>query len=353
MRMWMIRSLRSLLLQFFWMAACAAQAVMPNPRMHALTLQGIDLTWQQKYAQADSVFQILTKEFPNHPAGYAYRAGVMQTKAVDHELQVDKPSFDSLLSLAKDKSKAMIAAGGEWARWGYFFLATAEGCDSYARVYRGDWVGGALRGVSSFSGFKDAVDQDSAMYDAYAGVGGFYYWRSRKTEHFNWLPFVGDDRPKAFPFLLKTAERGVYNRYTALSMLVAIYNDAGDCDKAIGCANKGLERYPSNQVFLWGLTTAFQKLGKQQEAKMAFERLLKSLEDEKGENRYNELVCRLNIALVRLSMADTALARHDLAEILKARLEDFPLPLKERVLNQLERAREALRKTVGTRPSNE
>ncbi|MCX6135627.1 MAG: bacterial transcriptional activator domain-containing protein [Ignavibacteriales bacterium] len=336
-----------------WTVGAAAQTVLPDPRMHALAAQGIDLTWQQKYREADSVFQSLIKEYPDHPAGYVYRAGVIQTRAVDHELQVDQQSFDSLLVLAKERAKAMIEAGGNDTRWGYFYLGSAEGCDSYARVYRGDWMGGAMRGVASFSAFKDAIDRDATLYDACAGIGGFYYWRSRKTEHFNWLPFVGDDRPKAFPLLANTVEHGVYNRYTALSMLVAIYTDAGNYDKAIECAQVGLERYPSNQVFLWGLTTALRKSGKTREAITSFERLLASLEEEEGENGYNEFVCRLNIATLRMEIGDTDHVRQYLTSILKLKPDDFPSHLRERIESKLEQAKDLQQKLGAVRSSRE
>jgi hypothetical protein len=337
-----------------WNALAApAQTVMPDGRLHELAVQGIDLMWQQKYREADSVFRVMTRVFPNHPAGYAYRAGVMQTKAVDHELMVDEPVFDSLISISKAKAHSMIDAGWTGATWGYFFLATAEGCDSYARVYRGDWMTGALRGVASSSAFKDVLARDSMLYDAYAGLGGFYYWRSRKTEYFNWLPFVGDDRPRAFSLLKKTAEHGVYNRYTALSMLAAIYNDASSSEKAIECARTGLERYPSNQVFLWALTTALEKLGKAKEAVTAYERLLSSLREDGDESAYNDLVCRLNISRLKLEMGDTVHVRESLVTILKSRPEDFPSHLKKRVEEKLEKARDLLHKVAASRSSNE
>ena len=330
-----------------------AQTIMPDGRIHALAVQGIDLTWQQKYHKADSVFWVLTQEFPNHPAGYAYRAGVLQTRAVDHEQLANEQELDSLLATAKEKAGRMIRAGGADAKWGYFFLATAEGCDSYARVYRGDWMTGALRGVASSSAFKDALAQDSMLYDAYAGIGGFNYWRSRKTEYFNWLPFVGDDRPQAFTLLRKTAEYGIYNRYTALSMLAAIYNDAGSYDKALECAQAGLAKYPANQVFLWGLTTALEKFGKSKEAVAAYERLLASLREDGEGNAYNELVCLLNISKLKLDMGDTSHVRDNLTTILNSRPEAFPPHLKKRVEDKLEKAKELLLKVSGSRSSNE
>jgi tetratricopeptide (TPR) repeat protein len=333
--------------------AVTAQTVMPDRRIHALAVQGIDLTWQQKYHEADSVFRIMTQEFPNHPAGYAYRAGVLQTKAVDHELFAEESTLDSLLAVSKEKARMMIEAGGQDAKWGYFFHATAEGCDSYARVYRGDWMTGALRGAASSSSFKDALAQDSMLYDAYAGIGGFYYWRSRKTEYFNWLPFVGDDRPRAFALLKKTAEYGVYNRYTALSMLAAIYNDAGSYEKAVECAQTGLARYPSNQVLLWALTTALENLGKSKEAVSAYGRLLASLREDGEGSAYVELVCQLNISKLKLEMGDTVRVRENLATILKSKPDDFPSHLKKRVGDKLEKARELLLKVGASRSSGE
>lgn len=333
--------------------AVLAQTVLRDSRIHTLAVHGIDLTWQQKYREADSVFRVMTREFPNHPAGYAYRAGVMQTRAVDHELRVDVAVFDSLINRSKEKAAEMIGAGGDNAKWGYFFLATAEGCDSYARIYRGDWMTGALRGVASSSEFKDAIARDSLLYDAYAGLGGFFYWRSRKTEYFNWLPFVGDDRPKAYALLNKTVEHGVYNRFTALSMLAAIYNDAGLYENAVESAQTGLSRYPSNQVFLWALTTAFEKLGKRQEAVAAYKQLLTSLRQDEGGCPYNELVCRLNISRLKLEMGDTLYVRGILTEILESRPQEFPLHLKRRVEEKLETAKDLIRKVSASRSTNE
>ncbi len=330
-----------------------AQTVMPEARMHALAMQGIDLTWRQKYHDADSVFRVMTRDFPNHPAGYAYRAGVMQTKAVDHELLVDEGRFDSLITLSKEKAKLLIEAGGDESKWGYFFLATAEGCDSYARVYRGDWMTGALRGIASSSALIEILARDSLLYDAYAGLGGFYYWRSRKTEFFNWLPFVGDDRPKAYSLLGKTVEHGVYNRYTALSMLAAIYNDAGSYEKAVECAETGLARYPENQVFLWGLTSALEKLGRSKEAISAYSRLVHSLQQDGGENAYTLLVCHLNIARLKIEVGDTVHVRELLATISKSRSQDFPTHLEKRVEEKIEKATELLVKIGASRSSNE
>ncbi len=219
--------------------------------------------------------------------------------------------------------------------------------------YRGDWMTGALRGLASVAAFKKAIELDSMMSDAYAGIGAFYYWRSRKTENFNWLPFVGDDRPRAFVLLEKTIERGVYNRQTALSMLGSIYADAGEYEKAVVCFRNGCDRYPANQTYLWGLSTSLRKLGRAHEAAEAYRELLRSIVADPGNNHYNEIVCLLDLSKVCLATADSASARQDLSVILRYRGMSFPQTLRVRVHEKFEEADHLLQTLSGQKASNE
>lgn len=309
-----------------------------NPALHTLILEGIDLTLSQKYHDADSVFRRVAREFPDHPAGYLYQAAVIQSRAMDHELQIVTPVFDSLLHLGIQKAESLIREEPR-SPWGRYFLGTAYGYDSYARVYRGDWLGGAMKGFSSVSQFKKAIALDSTLYDAYAGVGTFYYWRSRRTEYFNWLPFLGDDRGDAFKFLERTARHGLYNRYTAMSMLVTIYTDAGAYDKAEQTARLGLERYPDNRLFLWGVATALDKSQKYPEAAQAYERLLQSILEDQDNNHYNEIVCRLNLVKARLAVGDSTGVKEHLDSIRSYEGVTFPDHLRERAEDKFEQAR--------------
>ena len=324
-------------------APAASQARLPDAKMHSLILEGIDLTWREKYSQADSVFQRVIREFPEHPAGYLYQAGVGLARAMDNEMEVDIAQFDSLIDIGKRKANSLIESGSD-RMWWHFFLGTADGSDSYARVYRGDWFGGTRKGFASISSFKDAVKLDSTLCDAYAGIGAFYYWRSRKTEFFNWIPFVGDDRSEAFALLKKSVDKGVYNRYTALSMLVAIYTDAGMYEKAMTCSREGLKQYPDSRAFLWGLATACHKAEMWSEAAAAYQRLMDVIVRSQNNNHYNEIVCRLNLAKVRAEIRDSSEVLSLLKDIVKFHEADFPKHLQNRTKDKLEQAEEMLRK---------
>jgi len=314
------------------------QAKLENPWLHQLVLHGTDLTWRQDYGGADSVFEIIARDFPDHPAGFLYRAGVALSFAEDHELLLNRPRFDSLIEIGRQKAGEMIARGRD-KKWGRFFLATADGSDSYARVYGGDWVGGTIKGVASVRGFEEALGLDSTLSDACAGIGGYNYWRSKKTRYINWLPFVGDARPQAFLMLQRAIESGTYNRFTAVSMLATIYTDAERFEDAIECARFGLKHYPMNRTFLWEISTAFDRMGKSSEASQSYTDLLASIDRDPAGNPYNALVCRLNLAEALARVSDGSQARAHLTIVLQARVERFPEHLQARVRKNLERAR--------------
>ena len=333
-----------LLVSWFRQPAAAGQRL-ANERLHALIEQGIDLTLRQDYQAADTLFRFVAREFPEHPAGYLYQAGVVQARAMDYERQIDVARFDSLIRLGKQRAQQLIDEAPS-SPWGHYFLGTAYGYDSYARVYRGDWFGGALQGFASVAEFKKAIARDSTMYDAYAGIGTFYYWRSRRTAYFNWLPFLGDDRKEAYTLIEKTIRRGTYNRYTAISMLVTICIDAERYDTAASYANLGLERYPDNRIFLWGAATALQKAARFAEATQVYRRLLRSILDEKENNHYNEIVCRLNLAKVQLADGDSTGVQSQLQSILGYEHREFPERLEDRVKDKFLQARDLQREMM-------
>jgi tetratricopeptide (TPR) repeat protein len=336
----------SVFLLCFHVCVAVAQRV-PDGRLHALMEQGIDLTFRQKYDGADSLFSYVAREFPEHPAGYLYQAAVMESRAMDYEMQIDVARFDSLIKLGKKNSQLLIDKKPS-SPWGHFFLGSAYGYDSYARVYRGDWFGGALQGFASVSEFKKALAYDSTSYDACAGIGTFYYWRSRRTAYFNWLPFLGDDRTEAFRLIEKTIREGVYDRYTAISMFVTICIDAEKYDTAAYYADLGLERYPDNRLFLWGKATALQKSGKFAAATEAYRRLLQNIVDERENNHYNEIVCRLNLVKVQLASGDSSGVQDQLRAILAYETFNFPQHLEDRAKDKFDQVHELQSELAGT-----
>ena len=226
--------------------------------------------------------------------------------------------------------------------WSKYFLGTVDGYDAYERVERGDWFGGMRKGVSSASTLEGILEQDSSFYDAYVGIGTYYYWGSRKTGFIRWLPFVKDDRELGIKMLTIGAERSEYNRFAAVSALISIFLDANELKNAEEWSKRGLHTYPQNRVFLWGLATAFDRQNRSAEAVLAYSNLLENILNAHAPHPYNEIVCRLNLAKTKIAMNDTVSVVSHLKKILSYEMCLFPVNIQPRAKSKFEEARKLL-----------
>lgn len=312
--------------------------------MDSLLTAGIDQTLRQDYERAENTFRIVARDFPNHPAGFLYQAALLQTLAMDYELPMGREPFDSLLDLGQERASDMIERDPD-SPWGYYYRGTMLGYDSYARAMRGDWFGAASKGMSSASDFRRAVAADSSFYDAYAGIGTYAYWKTRKIEFLAWLPFIGDRREEGIRYLILCTERGAYNRFTAMSSLVSIYLDDGKVSEAAHIAAEALRSYPENRLFLWGLATALDQSGDTSGALGAYQRLLASIVSDQKENSYNELVCRLNMIKLKATTRKVLEMKSEFEELFALKSRTFPEHLQERAESKFREA-ELLRRTL-------
>jgi len=311
--------------------------------LHSLVVTGIDFILKQEYNRADSLFRVVTNRYPDHPAGYLYRAAVMQAYNIDFDVPIKQEKFDSLLLMGKNAAEKISLP------WSEYFLGTADGYDSYERVERGDWFGGVRKGMSSASKFEEIIEKDSSFYDAYVGVGTYYYWRSRKTEFLQWLPFVKDDRELGIRMLIIGAEQSEYNRFAAISALVSIYLDSKNYRQAEEWSRRGLNFYPENRVFLWGLATALDRQNHAGEAVSAYSSLLDNIVRAHAPHPYNEIVCRLNLVKTKVTLNDTTTVFYHLEKLLSYETSSFPINFQSRAKAKFEEARTLLLKLENQR----
>jgi tetratricopeptide (TPR) repeat protein len=307
-----------------------------EPSLHALVMSGIDFTLKHEYDRADSVFSIAAHRYPQHPVGYLYQAAVEQAYTMDYDVPIEREKFDSLLLRGKSAAEKITFP------WRGYFLGTADGYDAYERVERGDWFGGVRKGMSSASEYEKIIEQDSSFYDAYVGVGTYYYWRSRKTEFLQWLPFIKDDRALGIKMLLAGADRSEYNRFAAISALISIYLDAENYNQAEEWSKLGLNSYPENRIFLWGLATSLDRQHRSKEAVAAYSNLLENIVRGHAPHPYNEVVCRLNLVKMKIALNDTANVMNQLNQLLTYETNSFPSHLQSRAKTKFDAARELL-----------
>jgi hypothetical protein len=314
--------------------------------LHTLVLTGIDFTLKHEYSRADSVFRIEVKRFPHHPAGYLYQAAVLQAYTMDYDVPIEREKFDSLLTAGRNAAETISLP------WKEYFLGTADGYDAYERVERGDWLGGVSKGMSSASAYEKILEKDSTFYDAYVGLGTYYYWRSRKTNFLQWIPFVKDDRALGIRMLLIGADRSEYNRFAAISALISIYLDAENYPQAEYWSMRGLQAYPENRIFLWGHATALDRQHRSAEAVAAYSILLEHILLGHAPHPYNEIVCRLNLVKSKIALNDTVDASYHLHQLLSFEKMSFPSDLQSRAKDKFDAARALLKKLEDQRSAS-
>jgi len=304
-----------------------------EPDLDSTIAKGIDFILKQEYGRADSLFCDVINYHPNHPAGFLYRAAVMQAYAIDFDVPLEKGKFDSLLEYGRNAASRMSSP------WREYFLGTADGYEAYERVESGDWLGGIRKGMASVSEYEELVEKDSSCYDAYIGIGTYDYWSSRKTAFLRWLPFVKDNRVLGIRMLKVGAERSEYNRFTAISALISIFLDAENYQQAEEWSRRGLNSYPKNRVFLWGLATALDRQKRLSDAVPAYANLLENILHVQAPHPYNEIVCRLNLVKSMLAMGDSTTFKDHLDKILSYEKILFPDNIKPRAQAKFEETR--------------
>jgi len=304
-----------------------------DPSSDSLIVKGIDLILKQEYTKADSLFCEIINHYPDHPAGFLYRAAVMQTYAVDFDVPIEREKFDSLLECGRNAASRLSSPLRE------YFIGTADSYEAYERVESGDWFNGVQKGLASVSEFEELVEQDSSFYDAYVSIGTYYYWSSRKTAFLRWLPFINDNRELGIRMLKIGAEYSEYNSFVAISALISIYLDAENYRQAEEWSKRGLNSYPENRIFLWGLATALDRQKNYSKAVPAYKNLLKNILLIDAPHPYGEIVCRLNLVKSMIAIGDTTMNKENLDKILTYEDILFPDNLKQRAQRKFEDAR--------------
>jgi tetratricopeptide (TPR) repeat protein len=326
----------ALLLLVLSVSVLAQRTFMPLA-LHEQISTSIDLILRQEYASADSVLRNAIVKYPDHPAGYLFLIGLLQAKALDYEELLDPYQLRPLFEEAQKKIDTILRADPDDA-WGNFFQGTLHLYDSFLRVQRGEWFGVVSKALASAASLRKALEADSTLVDAYAGLGTYLYWKSRKIEFLHWLPFVSDDREEAIAMLERCASGSVYNTYVAMNSLINIFLEEKRYHEAIRFAEMALASYPTNRSFLWGKATALDRMGIPDQATSAYTRLLEQILSDHRENRYNELVCRLNLAKNLLALKHFIPARTQLLVVKGMKKEQFRPHLRERAESKLKEA---------------
>src|SRR4030066_1706346 len=186
-----------------WALAClfllswsSALAFTPTPEL----LEGIEHYFQEEFTQAEALFLDLIQTDTLNPVGYYFLALTYQAEMLDLESDFKAEEFKASLEKSILLSEKRLKANQK-DRVAYLTLGNSFGNWALQQARRGSWFSAFRLGLKAKNNWEKAIEIDSNFFEAYAGLGSYFYWKSVFTKKFGWLPFVKDKRQQGTKML--------------------------------------------------------------------------------------------------------------------------------------------------------
>ncbi len=313
----------------------------PDQRVDSLLKSGIMNIVNQQYTEANKYFEQLALDYPELPFGKIYLAASKIAEAYDYKNEYDIDFIESNLQEAKEQAEELLSTD-EDNLWFNYYYALAEGYIAYYDAIREDWLSALSMGMNSISAFGNCLNIDNNFYEAYIAIGTYEYWRSRKTEFLDWMPFYDDETEIGIEKLRTAIRSASYNSYLAVNSLIWIYIDQKDFKTAIEIGRSALNEFPNSRYFKWGLARAYEDVDSDSSIQLYFE-ILNSFPERENLNRINEIILKHLIAQQYVKTGEKEKALILIDEILAiSDLNDYEISMLEERLERVKELKNSL-----------
>ncbi len=314
----------------------------PNSEVNKLLEVGIEYILNQNYDLAKTKFSILEKKYSELPLGKIYLAATDITKAFDYGEELNSNfvirNLDEALELAEQRLE-----NNPSDVWNHYFVALAKGYKSYLRVLNKDWLSAISSGLSSVNYFEDCLEMDSSFYESYVALGTYKFWKSRKLEFLEWLPFFDDESEKGIRYLEIALNNTTYNRNFAAVSLIWIYIETKNFYGAIQIAEKELKKNPINRTLKWALARAYEDVNPVK-AIQIYNELINSYQKIPDQNHYQEITLKHIVSQQYVKIGERREALRLCEEILSER--SLSEDVREKLADRLKKVRKMKKELV-------
>ncbi len=284
------------------------------PMVQSLLQSGLEFAYTDDYDSAQMHFDKVIKLYPGNPAGYFFKAALIQLKMMD-ECQYSKEKEYLLLLRQATKCAEQILAD-EDNLWAEFYVGS---CDTYRAVYealKGNYFETLKYGVKGGRILQRIIKKDSTFFDAYLGAGSYEYFWARAARYLPVLRLAGGDVDEAIRKLHIAAARSAYSGPTAQNSLVFIYAEEGKFTEANDIIDNLLMEYPKGKVFLWNKADLEFKKKNYLVAADFYNKLFAIYNTGNGENYSNLAQCKLLTGKSFYKLGDKQKAKSALRDVI-------------------------------------
>ncbi len=243
-----------------------AQWVLLDAKSDAMVRNGLTEMYNLRYEKADSTFNELVKQYPQHPAGYFLLALVDWWRIVpniDSDNRVEKysKSFDTRIDKTLEICEARLEENPVDIV-GLFFKGSALGYRARLKVSRNfsatavfDWASALTEGKQAYDIILQCQRMAPSNSDILLGSGLYNYMAAYVPEKYPtakpFISFLGPgDRQLGIQMLRISGQRAQYAGVEArYSLLEILSNLQQDYPSALAVAEELYAKYPNNPIF--------------------------------------------------------------------------------------------------------
>jgi tetratricopeptide (TPR) repeat protein len=248
-----MKSFSVLIFTFLFLFSLDAPA--QKPKYDSLVTAGINQIYNIKFSEAEKTFQLLKKEFPNHPAGRFFFAMIDWWKIIlsEENEEQDDQFYDKINETVDfcdeilDKDPNNVDA--------LFFKGGAIGFRGRLRVMRESWFKAADDGREALPIVEHAAKLDPKNVDVKLGFGIYNYLAAVIPERYPIVKplmifFPSGNKELGLKQLKDAARTGKYSNHEARYILITFfYYFENDNQSAEIYAKQLFASFPDNPVF--------------------------------------------------------------------------------------------------------
>ncbi|UCG61782.1 MAG: hypothetical protein JSV52_00385 [Candidatus Zixiibacteriota bacterium] len=249
-----------------------------------------------EFASAQAILDSLVSDYPDDPLGYMYKAAVYMAEMTDAEENLYPHEFKTLI----DATVSLSSVGLEKAdsphevAWMKLSEGHAHANNALWESRFGSFTSALKQAFEARSCYEDGLSADITLYDLYAGLGMFHYWKSAKAGVLRWIGLFKNEKDKGIAELRLAVDSSLVSSQMARNALIWIWLDKKEYDSVVTICQAMLEKFPHGKVYLWPLAEAYFKTERYDLAAETYQALRKKLAESPGNYR-NLIECDYNL----------------------------------------------------------
>lgn len=239
--------------------------------------------WEDAYRIYDELHQIDTTD----PAGYLFRAAVLQAEMMDKEENLYGNRLKSLCDSTKLLSERRLnGCSLQDSALCYLYIGHQYAYRSLWEMRFGSKISALSCGFKVKGQYHKGLKVDSTLYDLYLGLGSYHYWKSVKSGILKLAGIFKDDKDKGIAEIELAVDSSLFSKEASRAALIWIMIREKNYDSAIALSKVMLQKYPDGNSFLWPLAESYYRAKRYEEAAGIYSLTLERLQDNPG-NYYN------------------------------------------------------------------